>query len=361
VFARSRIGAAAGYDIWRIDSYGSGLAAVTQPFPTGASFATPTWAPATIPAPASQATAPPLAIPAPAARTLELPHPPTSLTAGSGRAAFEPTDDPASPLAIWSRGASYTLVRGSACDYNRWSITVAGRRAAWLCDDLGDFINLESANVGSKASQLESVDSYANDDIDDVAGDGNLLVYEVSLSGREPTLWRIDPSGHTRMLSKIDGDVVAVDSGRIAVLGSDHKLEILSGSGRRLAAYPLGPRGVIEGIRLAGPHLVVLRNTVIEVRDAATGRLEHSWPTAPVPAPLALAGAHGDLAIYTAGIAIHVLRLSDGRDRLLTIADEAPPVSADFAREGLYYSYARTGHSTGRLAFIPLRRLVNQL
>ena len=75
-------------------------------------------------------------------------------------------------------------------------------------------------------------------------------------------------------------------------------------------------------------------------------------------APITLEDAQGDLAVYTAGIAINLLRLSDGRDHVLTIADQGEPAHAALEPEGLYYSYNRSGSETpGRLAFVQLRQL----
>jgi hypothetical protein len=114
--------------------------------------------------------------------------------------------------------------------------------------------------------------------------------------------------------------------------------------GRRASAFRLGTRSVAS-VKLTGARLVVLRGRTLEVHDAASGTLRHHWPVAASDAPIALEDADGNFAVYTAGIAIHLLRLSDGRDRVLSITSEEGPVPADLEPEGLYYSYSEAGRT----------------
>ena len=106
-------------------------------------------------------------------------------------------------------------------------------------------------------------------------------------------------------------DVVSVDAGRIAVLRRDGTCAVLSDRGRRLSAFVLGRKGV-EGVRLSGSELVVLRGTTFEVRDATRGTVKHRWAAVPSIAPIVLKDVQGPFAVYTAGIAIH---LTAPRDR----------------------------------------------
>jgi hypothetical protein len=63
-----------------------------------------------------------------------------------------------------------------------------------------------------------------------------------------------------------------------------------------------------------------------------------------------------------AGIAIHVLRLSDGRDVVLRLPNEAGPGDAALVPQGLYYSYNQAYSARpGRIGFIPIEKLLAHL
>jgi hypothetical protein len=68
------------------------------------------------------------------------------------------------------------------------------------------------------------------------------------------------------------------------------------------------------------------------------------------------------LAVYVAGLAIHVLRLSDGRDITLRLVDEGSEARAQLEPEGLFYAYNQAWTTRpGRLGFVPLREIERQL
>jgi hypothetical protein len=219
----------------------------------------------------------------------------------------------------------------------------------------------------SRARELTYVDHHGGGYLGNLAGDGSLLVYntwkEIGRAGavKQPNLWRVAVQGRARTRLLLRGPnavhVVAVDAGRIAVLRKDGMLAILNERGKRMTAFRLGWKGV-EAVRLTGSRVIVLRGTTVEVRDARRGTLTNRWPAARSIAGISLEDAHGNFAVYTSGIAIHLLRLSDGRDRVLAIAKQAGPANAELEPEGLYYSYNETGSARpGRVAFVPFREL----
>jgi hypothetical protein len=296
------------------------------------------------------------------------------LAADAGRAAIVKGRG-CGPVAIWSKHGSRTVLGNDSfgcAGIERWSFTFAGSRAAGIDDTEGYDYVLWVAATGSKVAMVDSVNyHYERRDLGHLAGDGDLLVYNTwTWAGRGRSwvrkagkLWRVDAGGKRQLLrAGADAlDVVAVNANRIAVLRRDGRLVILDAKGKRTSAFQLGRRG-FQTARLTGHRLVVLRDTTIEVRNARTGALEHRWPTAPSDAPLRLDDAHGNFAVYTAGIAIHLLRLTDGRDRVLAIPNEEEPAHADLEPDGLYYSYshARGGTRPGRVEFVPLRTLRQQ-
>ena len=141
------------------------------------------------------------------------------------------------------------------------------------------------------------------------------------------------------------------------MLRAEGKFVLLSVHGKQLAAFTLQRTGITD-MKLAGLQLIILRGSTLEVRDARKGTLRHRWTIARSIAGTALEDAQGNFAVYTAGIAIHVLRLSDGRDQVIAIEDEAEPAHADLEPTGLYYSYnTSSGTAAGRVALVPYARL----
>jgi hypothetical protein len=293
------------------------------------------------------------------------------LAADAGRVVFETTCS-GGPLTIWDTAGGLEPVERGDCDPDsesgREELALAGNRVAWVSEDYSMIWRLlEVATPGAKPVDVDDADAKADGGwIGNLTGAGKLLVYtklrwiNSGDIGRaeDPALWRVDGTRRTRIVSGDDAfDVVDVDAGRIAVLRQDGRLVILDRDGRRLSAFRLGRNGTPD-VRLTGQLVVVLRGTTIEIRDAAGGAVRRRWPTAPSEAPLKLEDARGEFAVYTAGIAIHVLRLSDGRDRRLEIADEESPVHTELERNGLFYSYnTPVGAKHGRVAFVPLSQL----
>jgi len=79
------------------------------------------------------------------------------------------------------------------------------------------------------------------------------------------------------------------------------------------------------------------------------------------PPPILL-GVQGDLVVYATGGAIHLLRLSDGRDKALLIPGAAPWLDASLEPGGLFVSWNKMhDRRPGRIAFIPLRTIAGRL
>jgi hypothetical protein len=231
-----------------------------------------------------------------------------------------------------------------------------------------------------KRGDVETIAQVYNRDdaVGDLTGDGSLLVYNSWAPAR---LWRIvDGVGKLVTRGPDAADVVAVDNGRIAVLRADGTLAILDEKGRELSAFHLGGTAGNQAIRLTGSQLVVLRGAQIEsnlylgdspfavlrsgqiqVRDARSGAVEKRWPVSDRYGPVTLDGARNGFAVYTEGIVIHLLRLSDGRDRVLSIPGEEGPAVAGLEPDGLYYAFNQAGARTpGRVCFVSWNDLARE-
>jgi hypothetical protein len=124
--------------------------------------------------------------------------------------------------------------------------------------------------------------------------------------------------------------------------------------------------GVARAARVSGSRVVVLRAGELDVLDPELG-LVRTWPVpsaqsygddhcGTIRCPLAalrLSDLDRNLAVYVHGNAIHVLRVSDGKD--VVVRRPASPVRAQLEPAGLSYSSGR------RVAFIPRSELVRLL
>jgi WD40-like Beta Propeller Repeat len=376
VYEKERYGGSFDLDVWRVRADGTGAKPITHAFPTGSGYHAPDWAATTIPSHPAKPLAMVSLRPTHVATT---PRAALSLAADGDRAAIATDAEfDCGPVFVWRPGrpaAGIAGSRGCGDAGARSEFAFASGIAAWTYEE--DTITIHGTYLlagrpGSPARDLVDADHDRDDYLGNLSGDGPLLVYdtwkETWPSGyerpglvKQPKLWRIVGDGRARSRLVLAGpdalDVVSVDAGRIAVLRRDGTCAVLSDRGRRLSAFVLGRKGV-EGVRLSGSELVVLRGTTFEVRDATRGTVKHRWAAVSSIAPIVLKDVQGPFAVYTAGIAIHLLRLADGRDRTLAIANQAGPADADLEPEGLYYSYNETGSATpGRVAFVPLAQL----
>jgi len=154
--------------------------------------------------------------------------------------------------------------------------------------------------------------------------------------------------------------VATVDDRRVVIYTREGRIVILQAGGARLTDFRLG-RGASEFF-LSGSELALRRGRTIEIYDVMRGKRVGSRVLHPPFDRLRLAGLRKNIAVYLSGIAIHVLRLSDGRDVVLRLPNEAGPADAALGPQGLYYSYNRA-YSTrpGRIGFIPIGRLFARL
>jgi hypothetical protein len=223
------------------------------------------------------------------------------------------------------------------------SLALGGLGSAWV---------LRGAN-GSQLVRENSVACVervlARGDIRLVAGDRGLIAY-VRRTGAQ---WEIGTAGwrakHPISSSPTALRALSVDGDRIAVLRADGAVEILSRWGSLLASVAVpGARS----IALNGGELAVLsRSHTLEVFDASSGQLEHSWRL-----PSAVRGpvdVHYGVAVLTKGRTVLGLRLATGRTAILAHAPRA--VRAQIEGPGVTYQYNADGH--GFVGFVPLEKI----
>ena len=114
---------------------------------------------------------------------------------------------------------------------------------------------------------------------------------------------------------------------------------------------------------LIAPILIVLIMNILDF-SLLTGHRLHSRSVPPVPGAgvcgirpclptsLRMVDASHGLVAYTLSGKLHLLRLRDGRNRVVARATDAR-----FGDTGLFYTYTTTGPYPGRIRFVPWRNL----
>jgi hypothetical protein len=366
-------------DIYVAGADGSRPTPLTAAFPDGGDNFWPHWSTGQLP-PSTAPAAPALVSVAPS-RSVVAPNEITELAADG-------------PLALAAFGAGPRLWNGATgglrtlpsvggptgdgCDATL-RLAVAQRfGAAWLCpfeDHDCENVELELTDL----TKLSSTDAAyacgprgasADARIGDVHGAGSLLVFDTL--GPRVELWRLVsggsrnartcPSGPRRCVPIASG-VEARDVDGTRILGwAAATLEVLTARGARVSTIPV-LRSTVTSVELAGDHVLVAEPDALLVFAAETGNLERAFAlTARDAAGPRLRGYADGLVAYVQGIAIHVLRLADGTDRVLSLPDAAPPADARLTSNGLFYVLNQAYRtSIGRLGFVPLDRLAAAL
>jgi hypothetical protein len=194
--------------------------------------------------------------------------------------------------------------------------------------------------------------------------------------------FRRDPTVLCRKLVTTDGasTVVAVGGGRIAIASgeppglralappgpalarSDRTVQLVDELGNTVSEIT-STLGNIRAVALDGNQVDLLVRAskpwraVLEIHDALSGALEHSWtltrtpsPMGPDPcedtclnsslyehSPLRLEAAAGGLVAYVLNGTLHLLRVADGRSAI--VARNRGVLRAQLDESGLFYSY----------------------
>jgi hypothetical protein len=279
---------------------------------------------------------------------------------------------------------------------NASQLAIAGKHVAWVKDQ--QFGNTEegeklyTAAVGGKAKLLMHVYRYGVDDashttggwIEGLIGAGNDLVVSTWVSnGTSPTdeqLSRITPGGFLALGGGVASMVSrAIDGGRIATLQSSpwstsSSVSLWSTNGEPLANYPVDTAAEIA---LTGNQLAVLTPSpmpTIEICDATTGKLEHTWPAQGAttatsgPHQVAHVEAYGGLvfySVYTGYVGnwetLHILDPATGQDAVVAKvkAFGSNREWAIGARGLVYVLNARADNTRGpgKIVFVPTTKL----
>jgi hypothetical protein len=272
-----------------------------------------------------------------------------------------------------------------------FGIALAGERATWVSSGGG---NSYETNLVSRTARERKAFSLAfgNGFAGNARGDGAVLVFNVyARCAREEgaicpvgvadgaifnaSVWRyLGGTGGTRcpttleakprygcklLARKPEGElsILALGGGRVAVRTQTGSVRLLSAaSGSTLAEYPYAP-GAVRAAALDSENLVVLRAGLLDTYTIGSTTGPHTWklpraasygPASPPPEikgdgpprsvpELTLEDVGSGLAVYVLSRAVRMVRLSDGRDLMLT-RPASGPVHARLQPSGVYVS-----------------------
>lgn len=175
----------------------------------------------------------------------------------------------------------------------------------------------------------------------------------------DQALEMIDGTAHSATVASGTSSypLVATDGTRFATQVGD-TVNIFDASGTLLKTVQITP-GAHHGVALEGDVLTVMTGGKLEAYSIQSGALTSSIQTPSSKA--VLTDLQSGVAVYVAGKTVHVVRLSDGRDRKLAHAPRTP-VGAQLEQAGLSYAYNKgPGLRHGRVVFVPWRTVQARL
>jgi Tol biopolymer transport system component len=324
-----------------------------------------------------------------ASRTITTRLPIVALAASAGRAAAAQGlggphgfRGPLGPIIVWNpvrRTESQIPIPGcgNASEVELEGVFFTAGGVGYRCDNpavsYGEDDRLRLVRPGKGALEIvHTRDSeFSGTFLGGLAGDGNAVAFDVGVivtTARDDVrvgrsrIW--EGTGARQAIVRTFGGettVVSLDAGRIAVVRGGHQVSILFPSrGLRTFAFGQGP---VLGAVLRGPRLLVLQSARLVAIDLMRGRPVATWPVRRGSGPSPeLEDAQGELAAYVVGAAVHILRLSDGREIVIDTPNATGPVFARFVPNGLFYSFNESYEKQpGRLVFVARAELERAL
>ena len=335
---------------------------------------------------------------------LRLSQPLAGLAAGGRRAAFAFCNQ---LVGTWRPGATNVTRLGPLSQWTcppprglelTFSIAYAGDRVAWAVSAGGNvYSNLVFLVALSHAHTLTiaAETGYCCRGFDpdpnrmgDVYGAGNFLVFSSRVKCGDlgapscpgptrtdvsQTMWQlrrppfsaqcVNKPGPCAQLTTSAPNAtlrpLSVSAGRVLLLNNG-VLELRSASGAITHQFGGGLAAMMRGADLMGNRVLVLVPAALRVYNASSGALVRTRPLPNVtsagvcgmpPCPgaaLQMLDAARGLVAYTLSGKLHLLRLHDGRNRVVGRAEDAR-----FGSKGLFYAYSAPAPWVSRIRFVP--------
>jgi len=222
------------------------------------------------------------------------------------------------------------------------NVAMAGDRLDWTTRYGSTTRVLAASTIGCKEWVVARPGSRVR--VADLAGDGGVLAYTVGgtvgLVSNDSDDWY----GDVLSRSAVPVAAISVDNGQVATLYRDGTVKVMSALGTFVISFAAGPA---RAIALRAGTVAALRSGHLDVFNATTGALTHSWP---VPADARTVDLHYGIAVVAAGGNVFALNVATGRTARLLHAPGR--VAAQLDSPGAVVQFNAGGH--GYLRLIPM-------
>lgn len=330
---------------------------------------------------------PPPTITLPLARKLTFATSLDGLTADGPRAipfVHDESDYTPKSLLVWDAVARRTMHTPRVCST---FAVLAGKRLAWACAERGNTYYstwLQTLRLGARHPKFVT-ETIADDEggvaIGTLVGHGNTIAFTTYHGKKERArAWILlarrgskcprnsdeigpahSPAVCRRLAHAAGGATASVDAGRVLTIASKGRVRLLSIRDRVLRTWRLAPH--IDNARLRGRALAVQHGESLDVYDTSTGAKKQARLLASDGGSRPfLLDVQRDLVAYVTGGAIHLMRLSNGRDVALDLPGAAPSLDARLEPSGLFVTWNQMySRRPGRMAFVPMRAVLRGL
>jgi Tol biopolymer transport system component len=294
------------------------------------------------------------------------------MAANNSTVAFSPASG---GVRLWSRSKKRFSSLQGTCDYcwGAEGLGFAGARLAWSyasqhAGDAWSDVYVAKLDV-RKPFHVIDVD-WKRGFVGNVHTSGSLIVFNYwtgharwngPSSNQKAKLVRV--SGHrTKVIASgpwTAPAAIAIDHGRIALVERDGSVIVLDSKGRHLDRFTISTPSPRDAL-LHDNRLVVLGAASIDTYDVQRHAKVQTQPVElGISGYARLIGERNGLLVYVAGIAVHVVRLSDGEDKTLDFGQRAGPAVAALVASGLYFGDEEAYGPTrgGVIDFIPTSAL----
>ncbi len=255
--------------------------------------------------------------------------------------------------AVW---AAYDYGNHAYCS-DVWTATVSKPTPATVsgaaCTGAFEGTTGESFAYGGSGSFL-AVLSYTYCDVAECQDDSGA---DLPAGGYGPELWRLSGAKLAKLKALADRTVLLdADATRVVVRAAAGTVSVLDAKGAAKAALTF-KKGEALAARLAGTRVVVHVAKALRLVETS-GTVVRTFK---VPAGAVLAGATPTRTAYVSAGVVHVVRLSDGRDR--TVGSAKGFVAARLTSAGLAYAWNVPGGGAkpGRVAWVTAAELAKAL
>lgn len=177
-----------------------------------------------------------------------------------------------------------------------------------------------------------------------LGGDGAVLTYAIGGAVGVVSAESDDWYGEVLSRSAIPVAAMSVDGDQIATLYRDGTVAVMSTSGVPVSSFHAGPA---RAVAIRGETVAVLRSGHLDVYNAKTGLLVHSWP---VPADARSVHLHYGIAVVTAGGDVFAVNVSTGRTARLLHAPGRAAAQIDSPGAVVQFNVGKRGY----LRLIPM-------